>query len=48
MLAVYKYKIDDNLKKILNISSQGAFVGATYPYRMTKWDIVVRYAKIFI
>jgi len=26
-------------KKILNISSQGAFVGATYPYRMTKWDV---------
>lgn len=28
-----------NLRKILNISSQGGFVGATYPYRMTKWDI---------
>ncbi len=27
-------------KKILNISSQGGFVGATYPYRMSKWDIV--------
>lgn len=27
-------------KKILNISSQGGFVGATYPYRLTKWDIV--------
>ena len=26
-------------RKILNISSQGGFVGATYPYRMTKWDI---------
>jgi len=26
-------------KKILNISSQGGFVGATYPYRLTKWDI---------
>ena len=26
-------------KKILNISSQGGFVGATYPYRMTKWDL---------
>lgn len=26
-------------KKILNISSQGGFVGATYPYRMVKWDI---------
>ena len=26
-------------KKILNISSQGGFVGAIYPYRMTKWDV---------
>jgi len=26
-------------KKVINISSQGGFVGATYPYRMTKWDI---------
>lgn len=26
-------------KKILNISSQGGFVGATYPYRMVKWDV---------
>lgn len=26
-------------RKILNISSQGGFVGATYPYRMVKWDI---------
>lgn len=26
-------------RKILNIDSQGGFVGATYPYRMTKWDI---------
>lgn len=25
--------------KIINISSQGGFVGATYPYRMTKWDV---------
>ncbi|WP_198650484.1 SDR family NAD(P)-dependent oxidoreductase [Saccharospirillum mangrovi] len=29
----------NKLKKIINISSQGGFVGATYPYRMTKWDI---------
>lgn len=28
-----------NTKKIINISSQGGFVGAAYPYRMTKWDI---------
>ena len=27
------------LRKIINISSQGGFVGATYPYRMSKWDI---------
>lgn len=27
------------IKKIVNISSQGGFVGATYPYRMTKWDL---------
>ena len=25
--------------KILNVSSQGGFVGATYPYRLAKWDI---------
>lgn len=29
----------NNVRKIINISSQGGFVGATYPYRMTKWDI---------
>lgn len=27
-------------RKIINISSQGGFVGAAYPYRMSKWDIV--------
>lgn len=27
------------IKKVLNISSQGGFVGATSPYRMTKWDV---------
>lgn len=26
-------------KKIINISSQGGYVGAIYPYRMTKWDV---------
>ncbi len=26
-------------RKIINICSQGGFVGATYPYRMSKWDI---------
>lgn len=28
-----------NTRKILNISSQGGFVGANNAYRMTKWDI---------
>lgn len=32
-------EIFDDYKKIINISSQGGFVGATYPYRMVKWDI---------
>lgn len=36
---VWKESSFDNYKKIINISSQGGFVGATYPYRMTKWDI---------
>ena len=26
-------------RHLINISSQGGFVGATYPYRMSKWDI---------
>ncbi len=26
-------------RKIINISSQGGFVGAGYPYRMSKWDV---------
>ena len=29
----------NNIRKVLNISSQGGFVGATHPYRMTKWDL---------
>lgn len=29
----------EGYKKIINISSQGGFVGATYPYRMAKWDV---------
>ena len=29
----------DEYRKIVNISSQGGFVGATYPYRMVKWDV---------
>jgi NAD(P)-dependent dehydrogenase (short-subunit alcohol dehydrogenase family) len=32
-------KSDQSIRKIINISSQGAFVGATYPYRMSKWDV---------
>lgn len=31
--------LNNNTKKIINMSSQGGFVGATYPYRMTKWDV---------
>lgn len=30
---------NNKIKKVINLSSQGGFVGATYPYRMTKWDI---------
>ena len=30
----------NSIKKIIFISSQGGFVGATYPYRLSKWDIV--------
>lgn len=40
---VCKYWVGNNntndVKKVINISSQGGYVGATYPYRMTKWDI---------
>lgn len=32
-------KQKDKYRKIINIDSQGGFVGATYPYRMVKWDI---------
>lgn len=28
-----------NYRKVIFISSQGGYVGATYPYRMAKWDI---------
>lgn len=35
----WKQSPHDHYKKIINISSQGGFVGATYPYRMVKWDI---------
>ena len=35
----WKQNPQSNYRKILNISSQGGFVGAIYPYRMAKWDI---------
>lgn len=35
----WKHSTFEGYKKILNISSQGGFVGATYPYRMVKWDV---------
>ncbi len=35
----WKKSKTNNYRKIINISSQGGFVGATYPYRMTKWDL---------
>lgn len=28
-----------SMRKVINISSQGGFVGSLHPYRMTKWDI---------
>lgn len=31
--------VANGYRKIINISSQGGFVGATYPYRMVKWDV---------
>lgn len=39
IVKVWKNKPQDDYRKIINISSQGGFVGATYPYRMVKWDI---------
>ncbi len=35
----WKLHQQKSYRKIINISSQGGFVGATYPYRMVKWDI---------
>lgn len=29
-----------SLKRIINISSQGGYIGATYPYRLSKWDMI--------
>lgn len=39
MVGMWTFRKSTN-KKILNISSQGGMVGATYPYRMSKWDVV--------
>jgi 3-oxoacyl-[acyl-carrier protein] reductase len=36
---VWMKSTNHNLKKVINISSQGGFVGSINPYRMTKWDI---------
>ncbi len=30
---------NDQIRKVINLSSQGGFVGAIQPYRMTKWDV---------
>jgi len=35
----WKGSMFDGYKKIINIGSQGGYVGATYPYRMSKWDV---------
>ena len=34
-----EWKNSTKLQKILNIASSGSVLGATYPYRMTKWDV---------
>lgn len=39
LCSIWESRKDKSIKKVINISSQGGFVGATYPYRMTKWDI---------
>lgn len=39
IVKLWKSSRFDGYKKIINISSQGGFVGATYPYRMAKWDL---------
>ena len=36
---VWLNESNKTVKKVLNISSQGGFVGATYPYRLSKWDV---------
>lgn len=35
----WKKNPQSHYRKIINMSSQGGFVGATYPYRMVKWDV---------
>lgn len=39
LVKTWKKSAFEGYKKIINISSQGGFVGATYPYRMVKWDV---------
>lgn len=39
LVARWKEYPIEGYRKIINISSQGGFVGATYPYRMVKWDV---------
>lgn len=39
LVKTWKQSAFTGYKKIINISSQGGFVGATYPYRMVKWDV---------
>lgn len=39
LVKMWKNTSFEGYKKIINISSQGGFVGATYPYRMVKWDV---------
>lgn len=39
LVRIWNNNKNSEYRKILNISSQGGFVGATYPYRMVKWDI---------
>ncbi|MBT4483029.1 MAG: SDR family NAD(P)-dependent oxidoreductase [Candidatus Latescibacteria bacterium] len=38
-VVVKHWLVSKHKGKIVNISSSGGFVGATYPYRMSKWDV---------
>ena len=39
MVKLWMNRQDEGIHKVLNIASQGGFVGANNAYRMTKWDI---------